>query len=296
MSLGISPQVLNLLLEAQRKEITEYYVYLYLAEKIKGEESEKIRAIGEDEFKHYEKIKEITNREIKPSFFKIFLYKTIIKIFGIVFGLKLMEKGEELSEKTYDILEKHFEDFKDIRKEEKEHEMRLISFIKEERLKYLGSMVLGTSDALVELTGALAGLTFALRNSLLIVVAGFITGFSAALSMAGSEYLSVKAERIGDRNPLKSAVYTGFMYIAVVLILLLPYLILKNPFISLFFSLVFSFIIISLFTFYISVVYDEDYKERFFEMFLIILVVSFLSFLIGFLLREVLFGNLSNID
>lgn len=285
---NISPEVLKLLLDAQRKEITEYFVYLYLSKKIKGEEGEKIRIIGEDELKHYEQIKGITKIKVKPSFLKILFYKIIIKIFGIVFGLKMMEKGEELSEKTYDILEKHFEDFKNIRKEEKEHEMRLISFIKEERLKYLGSMVLGTSDALVELTGALAGLTFALRNSLLIVVAGFITGFSASLSMAGSEYLSVKAEKLGERNPLKSAIYTGFMYITVVLILLIPYIILKNPFFSLIFSLIFSFIIISLFTFYVSVVYEESYKERFSEMFFIISSVSFLSFLVGFLLRKIL--------
>lgn len=38
----------------------------------------------------------------------------------------------------------------------------------EERLQYVGSMVLGLNDALVELTGSLAGFTFALQNTRLI--------------------------------------------------------------------------------------------------------------------------------
>ncbi|MEN3045870.1 MAG: VIT1/CCC1 family protein [Candidatus Hydrothermales bacterium] len=283
-----NPELRKVLLEAQRKEITEYYVYLYLAEKIKGKEREKIRRIGEDELRHYEKLKEITKVDVKPDFKRIFFYKLVIKFFGIVFGLKLMEKGEEFSEKTYELLENNFEEFINIRKEEKEHELRLISFIEEKRLKYVGSIILGMSDALVELTGALAGLTFALRNSLLISIAAFITGFSASLSMAGSEYLSVKAEKLGDRKPLLSALYTGSMYLFVVIILLIPFFLIKNPFLSLTLSLLFSFVIIALFTFYVSVVYDENYKEKFLEMFFIITSVSLISFLIGTLLRKIL--------
>ena len=55
-------------------------------------------------------------------------------------------------------------------------------------------MVLGLNDALVELTGALAGFTLAFRNTCLIAMAGFITGIAASLSMAASEYLSTKSE------------------------------------------------------------------------------------------------------
>lgn len=62
--------------------------------------------------------------------------------------------------------------------------------IKEEKIGYVGSMVLGLNDALVELTGVLAGLTFTLQNTRLIGTAGLITGVAAALSMASSEYLS----------------------------------------------------------------------------------------------------------
>jgi VIT1/CCC1 family predicted Fe2+/Mn2+ transporter len=75
--------------------------------------------------------------------------------------------------------------------------------------------VLGLNDALVELTGALAGLTLALQNGQLIALTGLITGTAAALSMAASEYLSVRAE--GERtNPARAAIYTGIANILTV--------------------------------------------------------------------------------
>ena len=86
---------------------------------------------------------------------------------------------------------------------------------------YLGSIVLGLNDALVELTGVLAGLTLALQNSRIIVVSGLIIGLAASLSMAASEYLSTKAEANG-RSPGVSAFYTGIAYLITVLFLIFP--------------------------------------------------------------------------
>ncbi len=42
----------------------------------------------------------------------------------------------------------------------------------EERLSYVGSMVLGMNDAMVEMTGTLAGLTLAMQNTRLIALSG----------------------------------------------------------------------------------------------------------------------------
>ena len=63
----------------------------------------------------------------------------------------------------------------------------------------------GLNDALVELTGALAGLTFAFKDSRTIALAGLITGISASFSMAASDYLSNKADDDG-KNPTRSAI------------------------------------------------------------------------------------------
>ena len=51
------------------------------------------------------------------------------------------------------------------------------------RLEYMGSVVLGLNDALVEFTGALAGFTLALSDSRLTALTGSITGIAAALSI-----------------------------------------------------------------------------------------------------------------
>ena len=87
----------------------------------------------------------------------------------------------------------------------------------------MGSMVLGMNDALVELTGTLAGLSLAMQNTRIIALSGLITGISATLSMASSEFLSAKSE--GNENALKSCIYTGIAYLITVTLLILPYLI-----------------------------------------------------------------------
>ena len=102
------------------------------------------------------------------------------------------------------VLKENIPNLSKILKDEEEHEEELIKMIDEEKLQYVGSMVLGLNDALVEFTGSLAGWTFAMQNNKLILLAGIITGISATLSMASSEYLSAKNE--GEENPLKSCV------------------------------------------------------------------------------------------
>ena len=107
-------------------------------------------------------------------------------------------------------------------KKEEEHEKALISILDEDRLKYIGSMVLGLNDALVELTGSLAGFTFAMQNTKLIALSGLIIGISATFSMASSEFLSARSE--GRKDAFKSCLYTGIAYIITVILLILPYL------------------------------------------------------------------------
>ena len=173
-----------------------------------------------------------------------------------------------------------------ILKDEEEHEEKLIQMIDEEKLQYVGSMVLGLNDALVEFTGSLAGWTFAMQSNKLILLAGIITGISATLSMASSEYLSAKNE--GEENPLKSAIYTSIAYIITVVILLIPYAILPNEYFihSLIIMLLFVIIIIAAFNFYISVAKDLNFKEKFKEMSLISLSVASVSFIIGILVKK----------
>jgi len=154
------------------------------------------------------------------------------------------------------------------------------------KVKYAGSIVLGLNDALVELTGALAGLTFAFQNSRIIVISGLITGIAASLSMAASEYLSTKTEVI-KRSPIKSAVYTGSAYFLTVILLIFPYLLLNNVYHSLIWTMINAVIIIFGFTYFISIEKGESFKHRFFEMLVISSVVAIISFGVGYLIRIV---------
>jgi len=144
--------------------------------------------------------------------------------------------------------------------------------------------VLGLSDALVELTGALAGLTLALQNTKLIAMTGSITGIAAALSMAASEYLSTKAEKT-VKNPLRASLYTGVAYLITVLLLILPYLVATNYYLCLACSLALAVLIIALFNYYISVAKDEPFRRRFLEMAGLSLGVAAFSFVVGLVMR-----------
>jgi VIT1/CCC1 family predicted Fe2+/Mn2+ transporter len=149
--------------------------------------------------------------------------------------------------------------------------------------------VLGLNDALVELTGTLAGLTFALQSGQLVAVSGLITGIAAALSMAASEFLSSRAEN--DSKAGRSALYTGLAYIVTVILLIMPYLVVPQHgngiFISLAITLAIAVLIILGFNFYVSVAKDLPFKQRFLEMFGISMGVSVLSFVVGLIVRNV---------
>ncbi len=171
-----------------------------------------------------------------------------------------------------------------IQKEENGHENKLLGMIDEERLKYVGSIVLGLNDALVELTGTLAGLTFAFQNSQLISLAGLITGIAASFSMGASEYLSTKSEG-GGKNPRKASVYTTIAYMMTVLFLIAPFFLLANYYMALGVTVLNAVIVIFVFTFYVSVAKDLPFRRRFAEMTGISLGIAALTFLIGILVR-----------
>jgi len=270
----------------QKNEITEYHIYAKLAKSIKSEDNKKIiLKISKDELLHYNFLKRHNGADVAPDKLRIWWYLLIARALGITFGIKLMENGEESAQAVYRQFAEAVPGLGKIALDEDEHEKALIRMIDEERLKYVGSVVLGLNDALVELTGALAGFTFALQESKLIAVVGMITGIAASLSMAASEYLSTKTEAEG-RSPAKAALYTGFAYIITVLILILPFLLLKNVFISLGTAVISALLIIMAFTFYISVVRETSFREGFLEMAAISLGIASLSFVIGFFVRE----------
>ncbi|MFA5947401.1 MAG: VIT1/CCC1 transporter family protein [Candidatus Gracilibacteria bacterium] len=274
---------------AQINEITEHYVYKNLAKIEKSSKNrELLEEIAKDELKHYNFLKELTEKEETPKKFIVFFYTNISRLFGRTFGLRLMEKGEELAQINYNEIAKISPKIKEIINDEEKHETYLIGLIDSKILGYVSSIVLGLNDALVELTGALAGFTLALKNPTIIAIAGLITGIAASLSMAASEYLSKQEE--GDKNALRASIYTGMTYFITVLILITPFLLLKNPLISLAITLTFAIFIIFIFTFYVSIAKNISFKKKFTQMATISLGVAALNYLIGLLVNHFI-GN-----
>lgn len=282
----ISNETKTELLKAQRTEITEYHVYTRIAKTLPDENNRKIvEHIGEDEKRHYEIWKSYTGKAVKPNKFLIWFYTTISRLFGFTFGFKLMELGEEKAQVNYQLIGDEIPEARDVIKDEQDHEDKLLSMLDEESLIYAGSVVLGLNDALVELTGALAGLTFAFRDVNIIALSGLITGIAASLSMAASEYLSTRSEET-DKDPMRAAITTGIAYVITVALLILPYLLLNNEIIALAISLTTSVVIIAIFNFYVSVAKDQSFGKRFAEMAGLSLGVAAFSFLISLLIRN----------
>ncbi len=281
----LSAEILQKILGYQQTEITEYHIYQRIARSLGSDKNATVlEQIAADEIRHYNEWKIYSGRDVQPAWLKVWWYHAISRLFGYTFGIKLMERGEAEARKNYAAIAAVIPDAARLQHEEDVHEEQLIAMLSEERLEYAGSVVLGLNDALVELTGALAGLTLALQNVKLIALSGLITGIAAAMSMAASEYLSTRSEKTA-KNPVRAAVYTGIAYIVTVMLLILPYLLFENYFFDLAWALTTAVLIIAAFNFYISVAKDEPFRERFLEMAGLSLGVATFSFVIGYLIR-----------
>ena len=289
MKSALSEKALGIVKRMQQNELTESLIYEKIAAFAKGGENrETLLRLSREEKAHYLIWKQYTGIEMKPEKGKVFKYTLIARLLGFTFAVKLMERGEEAAQDEYELLVQEVEESIEIRRQEEEHEAALLAMLDEERLQYVGSMVLGLNDALVELTGSLAGFAFALQNTRLIALSGLIVGISATFSMASSEFLAARSE--GRSDALKSCSYTGIAYLLTVVALIAPYLIFPvSQYIpALLCMLAVVVLIIAGFTYYTSVAQDQPFRSRFAEMALISVSVAVLSFVVGILAKKFL--------
>ena len=289
MSANLSSAALAIIRKMQQNELTESVIYEKIAAFAKGDENKAtLRRLAREEKAHYEIWNKYTNLDLKPGKAKVFWFTAIARILGFTFAVKLMERGEGNAQEEYALLAQEVEESIHIRQQEEEHETALLAMLDEESLQYVGSMVLGLNDALVELTGSLAGFTFAMQNTRLIALSGLIIGISATFSMASSEFLAARSE--GRSDALKSCTYTGIAYLFTVVALILPYLLLGTAqyLAALICMLIVVVLIIAGFTYYTSVALDQPFRKRFSEMALISITVAVVSFFVGILAKQLL--------
>lgn len=289
-TLSCPQKYLKLLEQFQQDETTSSKLYSVIAKRVKDKKNKDVLLkMSAEEFAHAQVWKHYTNKNVKPNLFKVWFYTFISYLLGYTFVIKLLEVNEYDGINSLECVKDVFPEVENIIAQEKAHEKILIDMLDEERLNYVGAMVLGLNDALVELTGTIAGLTFVLMNTTLIAMAGIITGIAATLSMAASNYLAERAN--GNENALKASIYTGIAYLITVVFLTLPYLLFPNNMFvwALVTMLLIVVLLIFLFSFYISTVKTEKVMPRFLEMSAISLGVALISFLIG-LCAKMCFG------
>lgn len=222
---------------------------------------------------------------------KLWLYGAIRKVLGLTFTARLLEGNEKVAVKGYQEYlasadEPTRKRLQQILEHEKEHEATLIGQIKESKVEFMGNIVLGINDGLIELTGALVGFAFALNNHYVVAAAGFITGSAATLSMASSAFMQAQYEE--GKDPRKSALYTGLSYFVVVLLLIMPFVFITNATIALIVAVAVALLIVALVSMYTSVLLERRLGRQFLQMTFFTLGVAVITFLIATFVRNVL--------
>ncbi len=272
----------------------QYKAHIIYSELSKVERNQEFKRILEhlakEELKHYNFWKRFsTSQKVSISLLLVFWYKILRVILGLTFMVRFLERHEEELIHQYKDFAETIQDKKlkkeiqNIIQDEEKIEKELISQIKEEKVAFISSIVLGLNDGLIEITGALVGFSFALHDNLLVAITGAITGLAASLSMASSAYMQAKYEPGKDAK--KAATYTGITYFIVVMLLLTPFIITSNTYQSLGILLGIILIIISSMSFYTSILFERSFRKQFAQMIVFSIGVAGITFLIGLLLR-----------
>ncbi|MFA6104701.1 MAG: VIT1/CCC1 family protein [Victivallaceae bacterium] len=278
------------LLKYQKNEITEHLVYMNLANQAKGNNAVLLKKIADDELRHYYQFREFTGQDIRPDKVKVFFYSFITVILGLTFTLKMMENGEEAAEENYETVEDSFPEIQKIILDEVSHEQLLLAEVDDERLNYLGSIALALNNSAQEFTGIAVGLTFALQNAKATGSTTLVSGLAATLAMMASEYLSQKTESREDvkGNPFKAALYAGGVYLFMVLLIVTPYFIFPSHIHAMLVTVAAVFIVMVIFSFFMSVVKDLRFSKVLLEGLAITVVVVIASYVIGIMASKYL--------
>jgi len=279
--------------EMCRDEYFSHHLYRSLAGKpfMKKNLREALLRAAEDEYKHYlfwrSAVGECSSR---THMFKVFIYTVMFYLFGLTVLLKILEAKERSVTAIYREMVKLRpglrEEVERIILDEEEHEKEFLSSIDEGRVKYIGAITLGVSDALVELTGIYTGSLGAFENTLSAGLTGLLAGIAASISMGIASYTQAKNE--GRASPGLAAIYTLLAYISVALLLATPYFIINNLMIAFITMVVIALAVVSYLTFYVAILHNRSYIKEFSETTILIFSVSILLYVLGSILGKIL--------
>ncbi len=273
-------------------ELTEHYVYAALArlEKNAGNRAA-LEKLSMQEKTHYEFWKTLLKEKdaaaaerIAPRKATVAGAKLLRSVLGVTFLTKLLEEHEKEAPEKYEALRPvvpaELQDrFTKIIEDEHSHERTLIAQLKEARVSYIGFIVLGLADAIVEITGVHSGFLGVTGSTLIAGVAGVIVGFAAAISMGSAAYLQAKQEP--DKSAIASAFATGISYFISVIFLALPYFLIRTMATAFTVSTSVGIVLIAAFTFYGAVVFERKFWREFGEAAGLMLITAVATFIWG---------------
>jgi VIT1/CCC1 family predicted Fe2+/Mn2+ transporter len=279
--------------EICRDEYFSHYLYKSLAKKlfISSSMRSALEKAAEDEYRHYLFWKGVAG-ECSSTLLKLkaLFYTALFYLFGLTVLLKYLESKEKVATEVYRELTKKRPDIEDVIEriaiDEERHERAFLLGLDEGRVRYIGSITLGISDALVELTGIYTGSLGAFESTLSAGLAGFLAGIAASISMGIASYAQAKNE--GRARPGLAALYTFLAYIAVALLLALPYFIISSLLAAFIVMLILAVTVVAYMAFYVAVLQNRSYLREFIEATLLIFGVSILLYTIGSVLGNVL--------
>lgn len=277
-----------------RNELTEYIIYGNLARREKKSANRALlEKLSAQEKSHYEfwksLIEETTEKNaravtITPRPLARYGIPLLRTVFGVTFTTKFLEGHEKNAVATYEAMRaampaSHRARLEAIIADEKTHEQSLISSLAERRVAYIGFIALGLADAIVEITGVHAGFLGVTRSTLIAGISGIIVGFAAAISMGSAAYLQAKQE--AERSAIASAFVTGISYLGSVILLALPYFLIRTMLTAFIASTSVGIILLATFTFYTATIADRGFAREFTESASLMLGTALASYILG---------------
>lgn len=152
-----------------------------------------------------------------------------------------------------------------------------ILFVMKKQFDSKSAIILGMHDAIVSLTGLIAGLGLTFSDRDVIILSCIISSITASLSMGAANYLAVKAEN--KEHALHAAFYTAGAYMATCILLILPFFVFSNRLTA--FGSVFVIVVLIIYMFNRTFYNTNQFYRHFYEMLAICFSVSIIAFLIG---------------
>jgi vacuolar iron transporter family protein len=238
--------------------------------------------------------KYVPGEEPKLAKLKLYWILFLRRFLGLTFATRYLDRHEENVVKEYQglsslIPQSDIPAFEAMVADEREHEKAFAMKVESSAVRYISFVVLGLSDALVEISGIHAGSLGFYARTEIAGLAGVIAGAAASLAMASAAFAQAKQGGFEGSARL-SALYTGVSYFVTAIILATPYFLTRNMAYAISTSLSFAVIILVITTWYGVVIQEKKFFKDFAEILAILFGTTLALYVFGFLVHGALPG------